>query len=81
MKNILGTNIVNKKVVSTKGKELGEVKDAYFEDDGRIDSLVLIPHRALTGVDEYLNERGLLIVSYENVKAVGEYVVMDFPPE
>lgn len=81
MKNILGRNIVKKRAISTNGKELGRVRNAYFEDNGKIDSLIINPHRALRGVEDYLNSEGLLIVSYDNVRAVGEYVVLNFPPE
>ncbi len=81
MKNVLGRNLRKKKAISTEGKELGKVEDAYFEEDGRVESVIIQPHRALTGVEEYLNDRGFLIVSFENIKAIGEYVVINFPPE
>lgn len=81
MKNVLGRNLRKKKAISSEGKELGKIEDAYFEDKGRMESIVIQPHRALKGIEEYLNDKGLLIVSFENIKAIGEYVVINFPPE
>lgn len=81
MKNVLGRNLVEKKAVSSNGKELGEVKDAFFEGDGRIESVVIKPDRSFKGMEEYINSEGLLIISFENVEAVGEYVIVNFPPE
>ena len=81
MKNILGKTLTNKKAISTEGKELGEVIDAYFEDNGTIESLLVKPDREISEVKEYLNDRGLITIPYEDVKAVGEFVVTKFPPE
>lgn len=81
MKNVLGKNLVKKKAVSTNGRELGEVKDAFFENDGRIESVVIRPDRTSREMEEYINSEGLLMVSFENVQAIGEYVIVNFPPE
>lgn len=81
MKNILGKTLTSKKAISTDGKELGEVIDAYFEDNGTIESLLVKPDRSMREIDEYLNDRGLITIPYEDIKAIGEFVVARFPPE
>lgn len=81
MKSLLGNKLRKKKAVSKGGKELGDVKDAYFEVNGKIESLVISPGNVSTEIKDYINSEGFLVIPYEDVQAVGKYVIIDFPPE
>lgn len=79
MKTVLGTNLKEKKVVSSTGLELGKLFDVYFEDDGKISSLCVRPERETREVQDYIDRSGFLQVPYESVRAIGRYVIVEFP--
>jgi len=79
MKPVLGKNINGKKVVSSGGLELGELLDLYFEDSGKLTHISVKPERDTKEIREHLDRSGLLSVPYESVRAVGRYVIVDFP--
>lgn len=78
-KPVLGRNLREKKVVSSSGLELGRLLDLYFEDGGKIASLVVRPERETREVKDHLDRSGLLILPYESVRAMGRYVIVEFP--
>ncbi len=81
MKQILGRKIREKRAITTDGQEIGRVLDAYFENNGRVDSIIVKPESMPRGAKEYTNQEGKLTIPFQHVKAVGEYVVIDFPME
>ncbi len=81
MKNILGKTLTKKEAISTDGKEIGKVIDAYFENDGKIESLLVKPDQEIGPIKDYLNDRGLITIPFEDVRAIGEFVVVRFPPK
>jgi len=81
MKQILGRKIREKKAITTDGKEIGRVLDAYFEENGRMDSVIIKPESMPRGAEEYTNQEGKLTIPFQHVEAVGEYVVINFPME
>ena len=78
-KPILGKHLLEKEVVSNTGLELGEVMDVYFEIDGTLSNLIVRPDHELKEVKEHLDKHGLLNIPFNEVKAVGRYVVVNFP--
>jgi sporulation protein YlmC with PRC-barrel domain len=78
MKPVLGKKLRNRRVVSASGLEIGEVLDATFEGD-RIVDLVVRPDVRTKEVQEYVGRNGTLSVPFESVKAIGRYVVIEFP--
>lgn len=78
-KPVLGKNLKSKKVVSQSGSELGHVVDAYFEMDGSIVSIVVRPERKTKEIEDYMDRNGLMSVPFADVKAIGRYVVVNFP--
>lgn len=79
MKPLLGKRIKSKKVISDNGEEVGEIIDLTFEANGKILSLMVKPVPDLKSAEGYVNSDGLLELPYDSVKAVGRYVVVQFP--
>ena len=79
VKPILGKHLLQKKVVSSSGLELGEVLDVYFEMDGTLSNLIVKPDHELKEIKDQLNKHGLLDIPFSEVKAVGRYVIVNFP--
>lgn len=78
-KPVLGRNLREKKVVSSSGLELGRLLDMHFEDGGKILSLVVRPERETREVADYVDRSGLLVLPYDSVRAIGRYVIVEFP--
>ncbi len=78
-KPILGKHLLQKKVVSSSGLELGEVLDVYFEIDGTLSNLIVKPDHEMKEIKEHLNKHGLLDIPFNEVKAIGRYVIVNFP--
>ncbi|MBI1974095.1 PRC-barrel domain-containing protein [Candidatus Micrarchaeota archaeon] len=78
-KTILGKNLRGRKVVSKNGSELGFVVDAYFDNSGKINSLMVQPEREDREFKDHLDKNGFIPVPYESVRAIGKYVIVDFP--
>jgi len=79
MKQVLGKTLLGKKVVSQSGGELGRVFDLEFSLDGTMNHLIIKPNADAVSISEYINEYNLVNIPYSDVKAIGEYVVVDFP--
>ena len=79
MKPVLGKNIKGRKVVSSGGLEIGEVLDVFFETSGKLTHLSVRPEKENKEIKEHLDRTNLLSVPYESVRAVGRYVIVDFP--
>ncbi len=79
MKPVLGKNLKGKKVVSSGGLEIGEVLDLFFETDGKLTHLSVRPDTQAKEVREQMDRANLLTVPYEAVRAIGRYVIVDFP--
>jgi len=80
-KQVLGSNFTGKKVVSTTGLELGNILDLTYETDGTLVSVLIKPARIDRELDGYLDDHNLINVPFGSVKAVGRYVVVDFPSD
>ena len=78
-KTILGKNLRGRKVVSKNGSELGFVVDAYFENNGKIISILVQPEREISELRDHIDKNGFIPMPYESVKAIGKYVIVDFP--
>jgi len=78
-KPVLGRNVKGKKVVSSGGLEIGEVSDLYFETSGKIINLAVRPEKEVKELKEYMDRSNMISVPYESVRAVGRYVIIDFP--
>jgi len=79
MKPVLGKNIKGRKVVSSGGLEIGQVLDVFFETNGKITHLSVKPERETKEIREHMDRANLISIPYENVRAVGRYVIVDFP--
>ena len=79
MAQMLGRTILGKKVVSQSGLEIGRVYDLDFEIDGTMTYVIVKPDPQNKNLGAYVNSYNLLEVPYLDVKAIGEYVVVDFP--
>ncbi len=77
MATVLGSRINGRKVVTTNGTELGTLVDAYFEDGGKIASVLVKPMRVTPEMN--LTKDKLLEIPYRDVRAFGKYVLVDFP--
>lgn len=79
MKPVLGKNVKGRKVVSSGGLELGQVLDVFFETSGKITHLSVKPDREIKEIKDHLDKSNLVSVPYESVRAIGRYVIVDFP--
>ena len=79
MKPVLGKNIKGRKVVSSGGLEIGQVLDVFFETNGKITHLSVKPDHEVKELREHLDRSKLVSVPYESVRAIGRYVIIDFP--
>ncbi len=79
MKPVLGKNIKGRKVVSSGGLEIGQVLDVFFETNGKITHLSVKPDHEVKELREHLDRSNLVSVPYESVRAIGRYVIIDFP--
>ena len=79
MKPVLGRSLKGKKVVSASGIDLGYVLDAYFDIDGTLTSFLVKPEQETKEIRQQIDKDGLLSVPFADVKAVGRYVVVNFP--
>jgi len=78
MKPVLGKNLRERRVVSAGGLEIGQVVDATFEGERLVD-LVVRPDARTREVADYVGRDGMLKVPFDSVKAIGRYVVIEFP--
>jgi sporulation protein YlmC with PRC-barrel domain len=76
---MLGQTILKKKVVSQAGIEVGHVFDLDFEVNGTINCVIVKPSTLNKEVVAHINGDDLLEIPFTEVRAVGEYVVVDFP--
>ncbi|NYZ80145.1 PRC-barrel domain-containing protein [Candidatus Micrarchaeota archaeon] len=79
MKPVLGKTLTGKKVVSSSGLDLGYVADATFELGGSLTSIMVKVDHESRDVKDHVDKTGMLNVPYSDVKAVGRYVVVNFP--
>ena len=79
MKPVLGKHLVGKKVVSNSGLELGYVVDAGFELGGQLVGLIVKPDMITKELEEEVDDHGMLSIGFSDVKAIGRYVVVNFP--
>ena len=79
MKPMLGRSLKGKKVVSASGIDLGYVLDTCFEVDGSLTSFLVKPEQETADIRKYIDKDGILTVPYADVKAVGRYLVVNFP--
>ena len=68
-----------KRVVTNSGLDIGHVVDAYFELDGTIVGLLVETEHTTKEIQEHIGKDGLMNVPFQDIKAVGRYVVVGFP--
>mgnify|MGYP001150330400 CR=1 FL=1 len=78
-KAVLGKKIKDRRVVTTTGLELGHVLDMYYEDTGEIVSFVVKPSKIDDETRDHVDQHNLMNVPFNSVKAIGRYIVVDFP--
>ncbi|MEM4222051.1 MAG: PRC-barrel domain-containing protein [archaeon] len=78
MNIVTGKSLIGKTVVSTTGMDLGVVEDLDFELGGAISALLVRVDQVSRDLENYV-EDDLLRIPFENVRAVGKYIVVNFP--
>ncbi|MEM3411845.1 MAG: PRC-barrel domain-containing protein [archaeon] len=78
MNVVTGKSLIGKTVVSTTGMDLGVVEDLDFELGGAISALLVRVDQVSRDLENYV-EDDLLRIPFENVRAVGKYIVVNFP--
>ncbi len=65
-------NLLGMKVLDTNANEVGKINDVEFdEDNGKINDITISLKKNL------LDKNNDVIVKYENVKSIGDYVLLD----
>ncbi len=65
-------NFLGMKVLDTNANEVGKINDVEFdEDDGKIGDITISLKKNL------LDKNNDIIVKYDNVKSIGDYVLLD----
>lgn len=81
MKPVLGSKFKGRRVVSSHGLDIGTVLDATFDENGKMMSVVVEPEHETKQIKEYVDRSGVLNIPFEEVRAVGRYVVVSWPPK
>jgi len=77
MTKILSSSIYDKKVVSSDGGELGELKDIVTDvNTGQLIDLVVDPDMSVeTG--KYRSEDGYVLLPFDSVKAIKDHIIVE----
>lgn len=81
MKPVLGSKLRGRRVVSSHGLDIGNVLDATFNEAGKMTALVIEPERETKQIKDYVEKSGYISIPFEEVRAVGRYVVVSWPPK
>ena len=77
MSKVFAKRIVNKKVMSTDGSEIGTLSNVVIDvRSGSLVDLVVRPDIALN-IQGYREEGGFLFLPFESVHAIKDYIVVE----
>jgi PRC-barrel domain. len=78
VKYVIAEQLVGKEVVTADGFDLGKFVDAEMnEANGKLSALVVEPNVDSEYVNKLSIKDGKLKISYSNVTAVNDYIVVD----
>ena len=77
-KYVIARQLSQKKVITNDGEEFGRLVDLNVNEvTGKIETLVVEPNPDNGLAAKMRKEDGMVLVQYENVLAVGDYVIIE----
>ncbi|MDD5022979.1 MAG: PRC-barrel domain-containing protein [Candidatus ainarchaeum sp.] len=77
-KYLIARQLSSKRVITNEGEEFGKLVDLNIsETTGKIETLVIEPNPDNSMADKMRKEDGMVMVPYESVLAVSDYVLIE----
>lgn len=77
-KYVIARQLSGKKIISDEGEDVGRIVDLEVDEiSGKIETLVVEPNPDSTTTTKMKKQDGMIYISYEAVKAVGDYVIVE----
>lgn len=77
-KYLIARQLSSKKVITNEGEEFGKLVDLNIsETTGKIETLVIEPNPDNSMADKMRKEDGMVMIPYESVLAVSDYVLVE----
>lgn len=77
-KYIIARQLSGKKVITNDGEDFGRLVDLNINEvTGKIEALVVEPNPDSTLAGKMRKEDGMVLMQYESVLAVGDFIIVD----
>jgi sporulation protein YlmC with PRC-barrel domain len=77
-KYLIARQLAGKKVVTNDGEDFGRLVDMNINEiTGKVENLVVEPNPDNGTADKLRKEDGMVLVQYESVLAVGDFVIVE----
>ena len=77
-KYVIARQLSQKKVVTNDGEDFGRLVDLNVNEvTGKVETLVVEPNPDNTFASKLRKEDGMVLVQYESVLAVGDYIIVE----
>ena len=77
-KYLIARQLSSKRVITNEGEEFGKLIDLNIsETTGKIENLIIEPNPDNSLADKMRKEDGMVIISYESVLAVSDYILVE----
>ncbi|MFA5049540.1 MAG: PRC-barrel domain-containing protein [Candidatus Micrarchaeia archaeon] len=77
-KYLIARQLSSKRVITNEGEDFGRLIDLNIsETTGKIENLIVEPNPDNTHADKMRKEDGMVLVPYESVLAVSDYIIVE----
>lgn len=77
-KYLIARQLSSKRVITNEGEEFGKLVDLNIsESTGKVETLVIEPNPDNALADKMRKEDGMVLIPYESVLAVSDYVLVE----
>ncbi len=77
-KYLIARQLSSKRIVTNEGEEFGKLIDVNIsETTGKIETLIIEPNPDNAMADKMRKEDGMVLVPYESVLAVSDYILVE----
>ncbi len=78
VKYVIARQLSGKKIVTNEGEDFGRLVDLNINEvTGKIEALVIEPNPDSAVAGKMRKEDGMVLVQYEAVLAIGDFVIID----
>lgn len=77
-KYLIARQLSGKKIITNDGEDFGRLVDVNINEvTGKVENLVIEPNPDSQGAGKLRKEDGMVLIPYEAVTAVGDYVIVE----